>query len=61
MLDIEDRSAVQVLGRTDARKLRSSMTLFALADLEQPVFAAVLDKYYDGVHDDLTREILGLA
>jgi uncharacterized protein (DUF1810 family) len=39
---------VAVLGPVDALKLRSSMTLFARADPDQPVFPEVLAKYYDG-------------
>ncbi len=42
------RTAEQILGPIDAMKLRSSMTLFALADPEQPVFAEVLDAFFDG-------------
>jgi uncharacterized protein (DUF1810 family) len=40
-------TAEQILGGIDAMKLRSSMTLFARADPTQPVFAAVLDRYFD--------------
>jgi uncharacterized protein (DUF1810 family) len=42
------RTAEQMFGSVDALKLRSSMTLFALADPEQPVFTAVLDAFFDG-------------
>ena len=42
------RTAEQIFGGIDAMKLRSSMTLFALADPEQPVFADVLDAFFDG-------------
>ncbi|MGY1722691.1 DUF1810 domain-containing protein [Blastococcus sp. SYSU DS0533] len=55
-LDTED--AVAVLGPTDAQKLRSSMTLFAHADPDQPVFREVLDHYFDGVEDDATTSRL---
>jgi len=43
-----DRTAEQILGGIDAMKLRSSMTLFARADPDQPVFVAVLDRYFAG-------------
>jgi uncharacterized protein (DUF1810 family) len=49
---------VAVLGAVDAMKLRSSMTLFALADPEQPVFAEVLDRYFDGAQDEQTLALL---
>ena len=45
---------VAVLGSIDALKLRSSMTLFAHADPDQPVFRAVLDKFYGGAGDEAT-------
>jgi len=43
-----------VLGSTDAMKLRSSMTLFAAADPDQPVYGQVLAKFFDGVADEAT-------
>ena len=49
---------VAVLGSIDAMKLRSSMTLFERADPGEPVYRAVLDKYYDGVPDDATLSLL---
>jgi uncharacterized protein (DUF1810 family) len=45
---------VEVLGPTDAMKLRSSMTLFAAADPDQPVYGEVLAKFFDGTADDAT-------
>lgn len=50
--------AVAVLGPVDAQKLRSSMTLFAHADPEEPLFRAVLDRYFDGREDDATTSRL---
>jgi uncharacterized protein (DUF1810 family) len=38
----------------DAHKLHSSMTLFAHAAPDEPVFRAVLDQYFDGTEDDAT-------
>ena len=54
-----DRSAEQVLGGIDALKLRSSMTLFARADPDEPAFAAVLDTFYGGEPDERTDQLLG--
>jgi uncharacterized protein (DUF1810 family) len=45
---------VAVLGPVDAQKLRSSMTLFALAAPHEPVFRAVLDQYFGGELDERT-------
>ena len=42
------RTAESIFGGVDAMKLRSSMTLFARADPEQPVFGEVLDAFFAG-------------
>ena len=47
----KDRAAEEIFGSVDARKLRSSMTLFSRAAPDQPVFARVLDIYFDGEAD----------
>jgi uncharacterized protein (DUF1810 family) len=49
-----ERDAEAILGSIDAIKLRSSMTLFARADPENPLFAQVLDQYFDGAADPAT-------
>jgi uncharacterized protein (DUF1810 family) len=54
-----DRDAVDILGPVDARKVRSSMTLFHRADPDAAVFRRVLDAFYDGAPDPLTDEPLG--
>jgi len=51
------RTAEQIFGGIDALKLRSSMTLFRLADPEQPVFGLVLDQYYGGLADTTTEQL----
>ena len=53
------RSAEEILGGIDAVKLRSSMTLFHRADRDEPVFVDVLERFYRGVPDAATDEILG--
>jgi uncharacterized protein (DUF1810 family) len=53
-----DRSAVEILGGVDATKLRSSMTLFARAAPEEPLFGAVLDRYFAGEADPATDRLL---
>jgi uncharacterized protein (DUF1810 family) len=58
ILDLDGPSAVDVLGAVDAMKLRSSMTLFARADPDQPLFTAVLDRYFHGEPDAATDELL---
>jgi uncharacterized protein (DUF1810 family) len=56
--DLGTTDAVGVLGPVDALKLHSSMTLFALADPDEPVFRAVLDRYYGGALDEGTTSRL---
>jgi uncharacterized protein (DUF1810 family) len=51
-LDTDDPAAI--FGSVDAQKLQSSMTLFALADPDQPVFREVLDHYFGGTLDEGT-------
>ena len=49
------RDAVTILGDIDAMKVRSSMTLFEVADTEaEGVFAACLDAFYAGSRDPET-------
>jgi uncharacterized protein (DUF1810 family) len=48
------RTALEIFGSTDAVKLRSSMTLFHRAAPDEPVFAHVLERFYDGTPDDAT-------
>jgi uncharacterized protein (DUF1810 family) len=54
-----DATAAQILGGIDAIKVRSSMTLFARAEPEQPLFQAVLTRFYDGEPDPETDRLLG--
>ena len=42
------------MGYPDDLKLRSSMTLFSLAEPECTVFRDVLDKFYNGQEDSRT-------
>lgn len=56
---LEGRTAGQIFGSTDERKLRSSMTLFLRADPDERVFQRVLDRYFDGQPDAATDGLLG--
>ena len=47
--------AESIFGGIDATKLRSSMTLFARAAPDEPVFRQVLDRYFGGVADPATE------
>ena len=59
LLDLDGLSASEIFGYPDDLKLRSSMTLFRMADLNEPVFLEVLEKYYDGKPDARTVELAG--
>jgi uncharacterized protein (DUF1810 family) len=50
--------ATAVFGSPDDLKLRSSMTLFAHAAPDDPVFPAVLDRYFDGRPDPRTTALV---
>lgn len=45
-------------GSIDTMKLRSSMTLFEAADPDDPVFAEVIVKHFDGQRDQMTLDLL---
>jgi uncharacterized protein (DUF1810 family) len=59
LLALAGRSARDVFGVPDDVKLRSSMTLFELAEPERAVFGAVIDKYFHGDRDERTTELAG--
>ena len=58
LLEIEGKSALQIMGSPDDLKLRSSMTLFSSVPGAETVFYAVIEKYYGGRMDDKTLAIL---
>ena len=59
VLAVEGRTALEIMGRPDDLKLRSSMTLFERAAGDDSVFAKLLNKYYAGERDEKTLAILG--
>lgn len=59
LLSLDGDNATTVMGYPDDLKLKSSMTLFAIAS-GNSVFTKVLDKYFDGRQDRWTVKILGL-
>ena len=60
LLELRGSDPLAVFGGIDSMKLKSSMTLFAVAAPDDPLFQQVLDKYYGGEQDALTLRILGL-
>lgn len=57
LLALESSDASAVMGYPDDLKLRSCMTLFAQVS-DDPVFEAVLDKFYGGSPDPRTLALL---
>ena len=48
LLQLQSNDAYKIFGSPDDVKLKSSMTLFASLPNPDPVFGAVLDKYFNG-------------
>jgi uncharacterized protein (DUF1810 family) len=58
---VEGRTAREVFGAIDEMKFRSSMTLFAEAGPDFPVFEQCLEKYFGGQPDPATLAALERA
>lgn len=58
LLDVEGKTANAIFGSPDDIKLRSSMTLFANVPDADPVFEKVIDKYFNGIKDNLMIQLL---
>ena len=55
VLEVKDKTAFEIFGTPDYLKLKSCMTLFKLAAPEETLFQKVIDTYYMGYDDGLTR------
>ena len=58
LLKHKNKSAEDIFGKADAMKLRSSMTLFALAGGDCSIFHQVLDCFFDGKPDTETLRLV---
>ena len=58
LMQLETNDPTRVFGKPDDMKLRSCMTLFASVSDDGSVFHQVIDKYFSGVPDHRTIEIL---
>ena len=58
VLDVNGRSAEEILGYPDHLKFRSCMTLFLTAATDNTLFNNALLKYFDGKPDQMTLDIL---
>jgi uncharacterized protein (DUF1810 family) len=60
-LQHSDRTALEIFGRPDDLKLRSSATLFASVSGPDSAFQRVLDHFFAGQPDERTLELLRTA
>jgi uncharacterized protein (DUF1810 family) len=58
IFEIEGKTATQILGAPDDVKLRSCMTLFANVSGADPIFEKVIDKYFHGLQDEYTLQLI---
>ncbi|SHG29895.1 DUF1810 domain-containing protein [Flavobacterium johnsoniae] len=59
LLEYKTKSIEAILGELNARKLRSSMTLFSQIENADPIFQEILDVFFLGFSDPLT--LAGIA
>jgi uncharacterized protein (DUF1810 family) len=58
LLGVEVKTVHEIFGSPDDLKLCSSMTLFAQVADANPVFGAVINKYFGGLYDNATLHLL---
>ena len=58
LLELKEDNAHKIFGSPDDLKVKSSMTLFALAKDADPVFQQVLDKFFRGERDKNTLALV---
>lgn len=58
VMNVEGRSAEEIVSYPDNLKFRSCMTLFSTATTGNSIFKDVLLKYFDGKPDQLTMTVL---
>ena len=58
LLKLNGKTATEIFGTPDDLKLRSCMTLFATVENSHPVFNKVLTKYFNGIRDQNSLQLL---
>ena len=58
LLELNTNNANVIFGSPDDMKLKSCMTLFLIASNRNPIFQAVLDKFFGGMLDCQTVKLL---
>jgi uncharacterized protein (DUF1810 family) len=59
LLKLPGSNATSIMGSPDDMKLKSSMTLFGAVPAAAPVFQQVLAKFFGGVPDSKTLQLVG--
>ena len=54
LLAVQGRTAREIMGSPDDRKLCSCLTVFERVDLDEGMFAELLEKYFGGCRDERT-------
>jgi uncharacterized protein (DUF1810 family) len=60
-MSVAGRSALEIFGSPDDIKLRSCATLFESVSPPGSVFQQLLEKYFRGVRDEKTLQLLSIA
>ena len=58
LLQVENKTAAEIFGAPDDMKLRSCATLFSNVKNAPAVFRKVIEKYFGGVPDELTLQMI---
>jgi uncharacterized protein (DUF1810 family) len=58
LLKLKSKSAYEIFGSPDDKKLKSCMTLFSIVSPKPSSFHSVLEQYFNGEEDKRTLEIL---
>ena len=58
LLKHKDKTALEIFGDIDEMKLKSSMTLFALASEDYTIFDEVLENFFGGKMDEVTIKLI---
>jgi uncharacterized protein (DUF1810 family) len=58
LLNLSSDNATEIFGKPDDMKLHSCMTLFSMVEGSDPVFQKILDKFFDGIADEKTIQII---
>ncbi len=58
VLQVKGKSALDIFGSIDEKKLKSCATLFAHVPNSNPVFNQIISKYFAGIYDQATLKLL---